>query len=152
MSQNRVPTSEKQKPVPMEEPLKKHGDKMDVGRLGGAEKEDGSNPIGGAGEPQTTPLEPVRGSPMIVGFIARAILAATPRVIRHADRRDGPLPLSLSASPLLFGGVGDLHSPVLGGERVGWILQVSQAESDWETGPMSTIRLSVHGPSVHTGK
>ena len=48
MSQKRVPTSEKQKPVPMEEPLKKHGDKMDVGRLGGAEKEDGSNPIGGA--------------------------------------------------------------------------------------------------------
>jgi hypothetical protein len=42
----------------MDEPLKKHGDKMDVGRLGGAEKEDGSNPIGGAGEPQTTPLEP----------------------------------------------------------------------------------------------
>ena len=52
MSQNRVPTSEKQKPVPMEEPLKKHADK------GGAEKEDGSNPIGGAGEPQTTPPEP----------------------------------------------------------------------------------------------
>ena len=58
MSQKPVPTSEKQKPVPMEEPLKKHGDKMDVGRLGGAEKEDGSNTIGGAGEPQTTPLEP----------------------------------------------------------------------------------------------
>ena len=40
------------------EPLKKHGDKMEVGRLGGSEKEDGSSPTGGAGEPQTTPLEP----------------------------------------------------------------------------------------------
>jgi len=50
--------SEKQKPVPMEQPLKKQGDKIDVGRLGSEENEDAPNQTGGAGEPQTTPLEP----------------------------------------------------------------------------------------------
>jgi hypothetical protein len=50
--------TEKQKLVPMEQPLKKHGDKLDVGRSGGAEKEDGLSQTGGAGEPQATPLEP----------------------------------------------------------------------------------------------
>ena len=57
MTQKLDTESEKQRTVPME-PLKKHGDKMEVGRLGGSEKEDGSSPTGGAGEPQTTPLEP----------------------------------------------------------------------------------------------
>ena len=57
MTQKPDTASEKQKTVPME-PLKKHGDKLDVGRLGGSEKEDGTSPTGGAGEPQTTPLEP----------------------------------------------------------------------------------------------
>ena len=38
--------------MPMEQPLKKHGDKIDVGS---ADNEDA--PTGGAGEPQTTPLE-----------------------------------------------------------------------------------------------
>ena len=57
MSQKPDKVTEKQKLVPME-PLKKHGDKMEVGRLGGSEKEDGSSPTGWAGEPQTTPLEP----------------------------------------------------------------------------------------------
>ena len=56
MTQKPDTASEKQKAVPME-PLKKHGDKSDVGRLGGSEKEDGTSPTGGAGEPQTTPLE-----------------------------------------------------------------------------------------------
>jgi hypothetical protein len=45
--------SEKQKLAPMEHPLKKHGDK-----LGGVRNEDARNQTGGAGEPQTTPLEP----------------------------------------------------------------------------------------------
>ena len=57
MTQKPDTGSEKQNAVPME-PLKKHGDKLDVGRLGGSEKEDGTSPTGGAGEPQTTPLEP----------------------------------------------------------------------------------------------
>jgi hypothetical protein len=48
------PKFEQQKPRPMEQPLKKHGDKMDV--LGGVEN--ASNETGGAGEPQTTSLEP----------------------------------------------------------------------------------------------
>ena len=48
-------SSEEPKPVPMELPLKKHGDKIDVGS---ADNEDAPNQTGGAGEPQTTPLEP----------------------------------------------------------------------------------------------
>ena len=48
-------SSEEPKPVPMEQPLKKHGDKMDVGS---ADNEDAGNQTGGAGEPRTTPLEP----------------------------------------------------------------------------------------------
>ena len=51
-------SSEEPKPVPREQPLKKHGDKIDVGRLSDADNEDAPNQIGGAGEPQTTPLEP----------------------------------------------------------------------------------------------
>ena len=59
MSQKQNPPgSGEPKPVQMEQPLKKHGDKIDVGRLGGADNEDASNQTGGAGEPQTTPLEP----------------------------------------------------------------------------------------------
>jgi hypothetical protein len=50
--------TEKQKLVPMEQPLKKHGDKMDLGRSKGEAKKDGHGQTGGAGEPQTTPLEP----------------------------------------------------------------------------------------------
>jgi hypothetical protein len=42
----------------MNEPLKKHGDKVDVGRLGGVREEDAPRQTGGAGEPQATPLEP----------------------------------------------------------------------------------------------
>ena len=45
-------SSEKRKPVPMGQPLKKHGDKIDVGS---ADNEDAPNQTGGAGEPQTTP-------------------------------------------------------------------------------------------------
>ena len=44
--------------MPMEQPLKKHGDKIPVGRLSDADNEDAPNQTGGAGEPQTTPLEP----------------------------------------------------------------------------------------------
>jgi hypothetical protein len=40
------------KPEPMKEPMKPHGDKIKVDK--NAEKK----PSGGAGEPQTTPLEP----------------------------------------------------------------------------------------------
>ena len=58
MSQKPDKVTEKQKLVPMEQPLKKHGDKMDVGRLGGEAKKDGPSQTGGAGETQTTPLEP----------------------------------------------------------------------------------------------
>jgi hypothetical protein len=50
--------SEKQGPIAMEEPLKKHGDKIDRGRLGGKDEEHASDQKGGAGEPQATPLEP----------------------------------------------------------------------------------------------
>jgi hypothetical protein len=49
--------SEKQGPIAMEEPLKKHGDKIDRGKLGG-DKENASGQKGGAGEPEVTPLEP----------------------------------------------------------------------------------------------
>ena len=41
MSQKPDKVTEKQKLVPMEQPLKEHGDKMDVGRLGGEAKKDG---------------------------------------------------------------------------------------------------------------
>jgi hypothetical protein len=41
----------------MQEPLKKHGDKMGLGRLNKDQRK-GSHKSGGAGEPQTTPLEP----------------------------------------------------------------------------------------------
>ena len=58
MSEKPDKVTEKQKLVPMEQPLKEHGDKMDVGRLGGEAKKDGPSQTGGAGEPQTTPLEP----------------------------------------------------------------------------------------------
>ena len=58
MSQKPDKVTEKQKLVPMEQPLKKHGGKMDVGRLGGEAKKDEPNQTGGAGELQTTPLEP----------------------------------------------------------------------------------------------
>ena len=44
--------------------------------------------------------------------------------------RYGWEPLSLKASLLLFGGVGDLHSAILGGERIGWILQLRLAVPD----------------------
>src|SRR5215204_4640201 len=40
--------SEKQGPIAMEEPLKKHGDKIDRGRLGGIDKEHASDQKGGA--------------------------------------------------------------------------------------------------------
>ena len=50
MSQKPDKVTEKQKLVPMEQPLKKHGDKMDVGRLGGEAKKDGPNQTGGAGD------------------------------------------------------------------------------------------------------
>jgi hypothetical protein len=55
MSQKPDKVTEKQKLVPMEQPLKKHGDKM---VLRGEAKKDGPSQTGGAGEPQTTPLEP----------------------------------------------------------------------------------------------
>jgi hypothetical protein len=38
--------------------FKKHGDKIDRGRLGGIDKENASGQKGGAGEPEVTPLEP----------------------------------------------------------------------------------------------
>jgi hypothetical protein len=41
--------TEKQKLVPMEQPLKKHGDKMDLGRSKGEAKKDGHGQTGGAG-------------------------------------------------------------------------------------------------------
>jgi hypothetical protein len=43
---------------PRDEPLKKHGDKLEVGRLGGGGEADTPRQTGGAGEPQATPLEP----------------------------------------------------------------------------------------------
>ena len=55
---NNPKTSEKQGAKHMKEPLKKHGDKMDLRKLGGRKKERTSRQTGGAGEPQTTPLEP----------------------------------------------------------------------------------------------
>ena len=42
----------------MDEPLKKHGDKMDLGKLGDKRNPGEARPTGGAGEPQSTPLEP----------------------------------------------------------------------------------------------
>jgi hypothetical protein len=48
----------KPRPQPMDEPLTKHGDKLDVGRLGGGGEGDAPRQTGGAGEPQATPLEP----------------------------------------------------------------------------------------------
>jgi hypothetical protein len=42
----------------MDEPLKKHGDKIDLDKLGNRRKPDAPRPAGGAGEPQSTPLEP----------------------------------------------------------------------------------------------
>ena len=48
------PRFEQQKLHPMKQSLKKHGDKMDV--LGGME--DARKETGGAGEPQTTSMEP----------------------------------------------------------------------------------------------
>ncbi len=44
--------AEQQKPQPMKEPMKPHGDKISL------EKSAGKQPAGGAGEPQATPLEP----------------------------------------------------------------------------------------------
>jgi hypothetical protein len=43
---------------PMEEPLKKHGDKIDLDKLGKGRDRGGERPSGGAGEPQSSPLEP----------------------------------------------------------------------------------------------
>jgi hypothetical protein len=57
MTQKPDTGSEKQDAVP-EEPSEKHGDKMDLGRSKGEAKKDGRGQTGGAGEPQTTPLEP----------------------------------------------------------------------------------------------
>jgi hypothetical protein len=54
MNQKPDTGTENQKAHP-NEPLQKHGE-TDLGRLGGSEG--GSTPSGGAGEPQTTPLEP----------------------------------------------------------------------------------------------
>jgi hypothetical protein len=44
--------TDKQQPQPMKEPMKPHGDKIDM------DKPSAKKPSGGAGEPQTTPLEP----------------------------------------------------------------------------------------------
>jgi hypothetical protein len=44
--------ADKQQPQPMKEPAKKHGDKINVDK--GSDKE---RQTGGAGEPQTTPME-----------------------------------------------------------------------------------------------
>ncbi len=58
MGQKQDGGSEKQGRIAMEKPLKKHGDKIDRGRLGGIDKENASGQKGGAGEPEATPLEP----------------------------------------------------------------------------------------------
>ena len=50
--------NEKPGAQPMDEPLKKHGDKMDLGKLGDKRNPGEARPSGGAGEPQSTPLEP----------------------------------------------------------------------------------------------
>jgi hypothetical protein len=42
----------------MEEPLKKHGDKIDLDKLGKGRDRGGERPSGGAGEPQSSPIEP----------------------------------------------------------------------------------------------
>jgi hypothetical protein len=55
---NDQPRSEKPTAQPMDEPLKKHGDKVDLGKLGDQRQRAPSRPTGGAGEPQSTPLEP----------------------------------------------------------------------------------------------
>ena len=58
MGQKQDGGSEKQGRIAMEEPLKKHGDKIERGRLGGIDKENASGQKGGAGEPHARPLEP----------------------------------------------------------------------------------------------
>jgi hypothetical protein len=58
MNEKRQPGVEKPQAEPMQEPLKKHGDKMELGRLGDGHKRRISHETGGAGEPRTTPLEP----------------------------------------------------------------------------------------------
>jgi hypothetical protein len=55
---NDKPRREKPGAQPMDEPLKKHGDKMDLDKLGDQRKPGAAHPTGGAGEPQSTPLEP----------------------------------------------------------------------------------------------
>jgi hypothetical protein len=42
----------------MDEPLKKHGDKIDLRRLSSGDQDKPARATGRAGEPQTTPLEP----------------------------------------------------------------------------------------------
>jgi hypothetical protein len=53
---------------------------------------------------------------------------SAPYKVYAGDTRKGAVRvgswLSLRASPLLFGGVGDLHSTILAGKRIGWILQM----------------------------
>jgi hypothetical protein len=51
MVQKQQPGSEKQQAEPMQEPLKKHGDKIDLGRFGSGQKGKTSHQTGGAGEP-----------------------------------------------------------------------------------------------------
>jgi len=46
---------EKQPAKPMDQPLKKHGDKM---KSVSGDKKEAEHQPGGAGEPETTPLEP----------------------------------------------------------------------------------------------
>jgi hypothetical protein len=43
---------------PMDEPLKKHGDKMDLDKLGERRDRGTERQSGGAGEPQSSPLAP----------------------------------------------------------------------------------------------
>jgi hypothetical protein len=58
MANNRMKKeTEKQRANHMDEPLKKHGDKMDLRKLRESRKGRASS-VGGAGEPQATPLEP----------------------------------------------------------------------------------------------
>jgi hypothetical protein len=57
MGQKQDGGSEKQGPLAMKQPLKKH-EKVGLGRFGGVEKEVASRQTGGAGEPQAKPLEP----------------------------------------------------------------------------------------------
>ena len=58
MVQKQQQRLEKQQAEPMQEPLKKHGDKVDLGKLGSSQKGKASRQTGGAGEPPTTALEP----------------------------------------------------------------------------------------------